>query len=518
MEPRASFRFIARVDAWTNRIYGSRWNPLYHSGAITIVMLAVLTVTGLYLLLFYRIGAPYESVARLDGQAWTGRWIRAVHRFASDVAVLGALVHAFRMYAQRRTWGARALAWVSGVILLGAILVSGWTGYVLVWDSHAQLLAMEGARFLDSLPIFSEPIGRSFVGETAVPSAFFFLNLFAHIALPIGVGGLVWLHVARVARPVLVPARPVLWGTLAAILMLAIVWPPTMAPAADLLRVPRDVPLDWFFGFWLPVTQRLPAWSVWAIGGVLVALSIAVPWLTRPAVKALPAPATVNERVCTGCEQCVRDCPYDAITMVARSDGREGVVARVNDALCTSCGICIGSCPPMAIGPLGVTARDQIAEVRAFIAEQQPGDMDVVIVGCGWSAARAEAERTGAKLMTVPCVGAIHSSTVELLLRGGAGGVLVVGCPEHDGRTREGVTWTRERLFEGRPADLKQRVERDRVRLVQASLGEGVVLHAAALAFAADIAALADADADAIDIVAACARQSRAEETAGEAV
>src|SRR5688572_22162840 len=61
MEPRASFRWLSRVDSWVNRIYGSRYNPLYHSGAITIVLLLVLLLTGLYLLLLYRIGAPYES-------------------------------------------------------------------------------------------------------------------------------------------------------------------------------------------------------------------------------------------------------------------------------------------------------------------------------------------------------------------------------------------------------------------------------------------------------------------------
>ena len=504
MEPRLTFRWLARVDAWVNRVFGSRWNPLYHSGALTVALLGVLILTGLYLLLFYRIGAPHGSVARIDGQVWSGRWIRAVHRFASDAALVAAGVHAVRMYAQRRTWGPRALAWISGVVLTGVILVSGWTGYVLVWDTHAQVLAMEGARLLDALPVFSEPIGRAFVGEEAVPSAFFFLNLFAHIALPIGLGALLWVHVARVARPVLLPARRVLWGTLGGLLLLAVIWPAPLAPEADLLRVPTDVPLDWFYGFWLPLTQPLPAWSVWAMGTVLLGGVVAVPWLTRPRVEALPAPARVNERTCTGCEQCVADCPYDAIAMVARSDGRDGMVARVDEALCTSCGICIASCPPMAIGPLGVTGRDQVADVRAFLAEHRPNDRDVVIVGCGWSAAAAEAERCGARYMQVPCVGAMHSSTVEMLLRGGAGGVLVVGCPEHDGRTREGVTWARERLFEGRRADLKERVDRDRVRLVQASLGERVLLHAAARAFADEIAALADSDSEPVDIVDLC--------------
>ncbi len=514
-KPRLSFRVLSRIDAVLNRVYGSRWNPLYHSGAVTVVLLAVLLLTGIYLLVFYRIGTPYESVARLNEQAWSGRWIRALHRFASDGAVVAAAVHAFRMYAQRRSWGPRALAWVSGVLLLGVIFLSGWTGYVLVWDDHAQVLAVEGARLLDALPIFSEPISRSFTGERALPSAFFFVNLFAHIALPLSVGLLLWLHVARVARPVLVPHGRVLWGTVAAFTAAALLWPLTMSPAADLLRQPDLVRTDWFFGFWLPISQRVPAWAAWVGAAMLTVGFAAVPWITRPRREALPGPAEVNERTCTGCEQCVEDCPYDAIEMVPRRHGREGMVARVKTDLCTSCGICIGSCPPMAIGVLEGSGREQLERVRNFLASERPTKDDVIIVGCDWSAAAAEAERTGALLFPVSCVGSLHSSTVEFLLRGGAGGVLVVGCPEDDGRTREGLTWARERLFEGRKAELKDRVDKGRVRLIEATLGEGVMLHRAVTAFAAEIEALARAgEEDSPDLLTLCrARQEAADAT-----
>jgi ferredoxin/coenzyme F420-reducing hydrogenase delta subunit len=452
---------------------------------------------------------------RINEQVWAGRWIQGLHRFASDAALVAAAIHAFRMYAQRRTWGPRALAWISGLVLVGVLLFSGWTGYVLVWDGHAQLLAVEFARLLDALPIFSEPIGRSFVGERPLPDAFFFITLFAHIALPIGLGALVWVHVARLARPVLLPVRRVLWGTLAALTLLAVLWPLRMGPPADLLRVPAAVPIDWFYSFWLPASVRLPAWSVWVLATLVFAACVAIPWLTRPRLEALPAPATVNQRTCTGCEQCVRDCPYDAIEMVARTDGRDGLVALVKEPLCTACGICVGSCPPMAIGPLALTARDQLADVRRFLAEERPAATDVVMVGCTWSAARAHADAAGARFFPVECVGALHSSTVELLLRGGAGGVLVVGCASHDGRTREGVEWTEQRLFQGRPADLKERVERERIRLVQASLGESVVLHAAARAFAAEIEALAETPPDVIEL---CRSRTTPPAPAGEEV
>lgn len=504
MKPRLSYRVLARVDALCNRAYTSRFNPLYHSGALTVGLLGVLLITGVYLLLFYRIGAPWASVAAISGDVWVGRWVRGLHRFASDAAVVAVVVHAFRMYAQRRTWGPRALAWVSGVVVVGVFMVSAWTGFVMVWDTQAQVLAIEGARFLDALPIFSEPIGGAFVGAQPLPSAFFFLNLFAHIALPIAMAGVIWVHVARVARPVLLPERRVLWSVVGALTALAVLFPLPLLPEANLLRIPKSVRLDWFFAFWLPLTERMPAWAVWLAGALAIAVMIVVPWLTRPKPEVLPAPAVVNERTCTGCEQCVKDCPYEAIEMIARTDGRAGIVARVKTELCTSCGICIGSCPPMAIGPLGVTARDQVAEVREFLRTKQPANDDVVMVGCQWSAAQQEAERTGAKFMSVACVGSLHSSTVELLLRGGAGGVLVVGCPEHDGRTREGVTWAEERLFEGRKAELKPRVDKSRVRLVQASLGETTGLHKAVLAFADEIAQLDAASREELDIIALC--------------
>jgi ferredoxin/coenzyme F420-reducing hydrogenase delta subunit len=513
MQPGRGYRLLTKLDSVFNRIFTSRHNPLYHSGAITAALLVVLLVTGLYLLLFYRLGAPYASVARLNEQAWAGRWIRGLHRFASDAALLAAAVHGFRMYVQRRTWGPRALAWVSGLVLVGVILVSGWTGYVLVWDTYAQVLAVEGARLLDAVPVFSEPISRSFTGERELPVAFFFVNLFAHIMLPLSVAVLLWVHVGRVSRPVLLPSAPVLWGSIGALTVAALVWPLPMAPAADLLRAPVDVPFDWFYGFWLPVSERLPAGAVWGIGLGLAGVLTAVPWLTRPRLEALPAPAEVDERRCTGCEQCVKDCPYDAIEMVVRSEGGGNRVARVRTELCTSCGICVGSCPPMCISALGESGREQLAAVRAFLALEKPAANDVVIVGCSWSAASVEAARSGAKLLSVPCIGAMHSSTVEFLLRGGAGGVLVVGCAEHDGRTREGVTWTGERLYEGRKAELKDRVERARVRLVQATLSDGVLLHDAVTAFRTEIDALAhsavgttagsDGDGE-VDVVALC--------------
>ncbi|GMV05797.1 MAG: hypothetical protein AMXMBFR53_20740 [Gemmatimonadota bacterium] len=494
---------LARLDAWANALYTWRHNPLYHSGAVAVAAFVVLLATGLYLLLFYRIGAPWASVERITAQAWAGRWIRSLHRYASALAVVAALLHALRMFAQGRSWGPRALAWLSGVVLLGVFLACGWTGYVMVWDEHALLLAREGARLFDALPLFSEPIGRAFTGERAMPPAFFFLNLFAHIALPVGVALLLWVHVSRLARARLLPPRGPLWATVALFTAVAVAWPAGLGPEADLLRMPAAVPLDLFYAFWLPLATRAEVLPVWLAVLATLGLGLAVPFLTGPRGGALPLPSVVVERHCTGCEQCYHDCPWEAISMVPRADGRDGFVARVDPALCVSCGICAASCAPMGVGPPGRTGRDQLADARAFLDRAPPSPEGVVALAC--SRAVPGVEALGVPALPVPCAGTVHTSVVEVLVRAGWGGVLVVSCPPRDCWNREGAVWLEERLFHGREAELKERVDRRRVRVTYAGQGEVLRLAAALSAYRADLASLEAARADEVlEVEAVC--------------
>jgi coenzyme F420-reducing hydrogenase delta subunit/NAD-dependent dihydropyrimidine dehydrogenase PreA subunit len=218
----------------------------------------------------------------------------------------------------------------------------------------------------------------------------------------------------------------------------------------------------------------------------------------------------VDESLCTGCEQCYVDCPYEAIAMIPRSDPapqRSALVAHVNPARCVSCGICAGSCAPMGVGPPGRTGRDQLRTVERFVAERRPGALDVVIIACdrgGGGAARGR-EFAGAPVYPASCAGSVHTSVIEYLVRKGAGGVLVVACPPRDCWNREGPKWIEQRLYHDREAELKERVDRRRVRLTYASAGEPELVTAALAALRGDIVVLDRARAeDDIDVVKEC--------------
>jgi ferredoxin len=496
---------LARADVALNRVLGWRANPLYHSGAIAVLAFLLMLASGLYLLLFYRIGAPYESVERLQQQVLAGRWLRALHRYAADAAVAAVAVHVLRMLVQGRSYGPRALAWLSGLVLLLLLFVSGWTGYVMVWDSHALALAAEGARLLDLLPIFAEPLSRTFVGERPLPGAFFFLNLFLHIAVPVGMAGLLFVHVSRLSRPQLLPPAALGAALCAGLFALSLAWPAPLPPQADPLALVPHVPLDLFYAFWLPATRALEpaqAWSALAAAALALAL---LPWWTRPRADARPLPSSVDPHLCTGCEQCSLDCPFDAIAMRPVPGARAERVAQVDPARCVSCGICAGSCAPMAVGPPGRSGRDQLARARAWLREHPEATGDVLVIACARSV--PPARQPGARCYPVDCAGNLHSSVVELYVRSGVPGVLVASCPPRDCAGREGPRWLEARLFAGREAELQERVDRRRVRVVFASSGEAGALREALERFRADLGAHGRADAEAdVDLLLECER------------
>ena len=502
-------RLLVGVEAVLTRLYGWEWNPIHQSGTVAVLMLLVLLGTGLYLVLFYRVGSPAASVAGIAADPWLGAWIRTLHRYATDVFVIAALLHALRIFSQDRSWGPRTIAWMSGLFLFAAGMVLAWTGYVMVWDTFGERLAREGGRLLDVLPIFSEPLSRIFAGDGPVPSAFFFVNLFIHIALPLGLGVGLWLHVSRLARPVLLPPRPLMWGIVGALTIASVVLPAPLGPAADPLHLVTTTPTDYIVAWWLPLSERLSPVVAWGLGIGAIVLALLVPRLTRRPREASWAPSTVDPRLCTGCNQCPQDCPWEAITMVPRDDDRPTLVALVDPALCVSCGICAGSCAPMGVGPPGRTGRDQLSALRTitFPALADADATPTVAVACAQAPAAhlAALRERGAHVHVVPCVGNLHSSVIELYVRKGSPGVIAFGCPPRDCVGREGPKWLNERLFNDREAELQPRVDRRRVRTATMAPGDLAGTIAAYERFGRELASLASvAPEEDVDIEVPC--------------
>lgn len=469
-------RFVSVLDEGFDRLYSSRLNPLHQSGTLAILSFLVLIVTGLYLFLFYSVDEPYESVLRIENDVFCGSWVRTVHTHAADLAMISIVLHAVKMFLAGRSWGPRVRAWVTGVVLVGITLLCGWTGQVMAWDLQGQVVAVELTKVLDLLPVFSMPLGRAFSGLEPVPGSFYFMNLFLHVCLPLGLAFVLWMHLAHLARPHLLPPRALSWSAVALLALVGATVSVPLATRADLLAIPKNVPVDLVYNFWLPLAWYggpVPHAATWA---AVAALFVSVPWWWRKKRTKL-APSWVDPDLCTGCTTCYKDCPFDAISMVERPDpGRKSsLVALVNPDRCVACGICAGSCAPMGVGPPLHTGRRQLNREQQRIAAGRYRPGEIVVFACrhgGLSEDPRLAALADVTTHAIECAGNLHTSVIELVLKAGAAGAFVLTCPPRSAPCREGPKWLYERVYNDREAELPARVDKRRVAIAGLSRGE----------------------------------------------
>jgi ferredoxin len=465
---RSGLRVLERLTLKAERPVGKavgspRLNPLYHTGTITVFLFGIVLLTGIYLTAFFQYGfaASYEAVSGIEDNL-AGRLVRAVHRYASVAMVVTSLLHGWRTFFQDRFRGARWLAWVSGVAMMLLLWIVGVTGYWLIWDERTQVLNGVFTRAISGttsgLDFLIDNL-LSPVAETGWP--FILLIFLIHLGLSIGIGVLIWVHLKRLNRPLLLPPR--FWMILigGAIVIASILWPLGMLPALDPNQTPGAFPLDPFYLFLMPAgLEWSPGW-LWGSFVVMSAAVTAVPWLLRR--KKLD-PIVVHADRCTGCTLCVADCPYKALEMVPREeDTKYRQLAIVHENLCVSCGVCVGSCPTEAL-TLGEEPAEALwDEVRALASS---GGEPRLILTCERHALQGAAEAIAdggldldgkqGHIVPVACVGMIHPGLIALAIDEGAGDVQIVGCPPADCANREGNTFLQARLDRERVPRLKK--------------------------------------------------------------
>ena len=335
-----------RLERLLDRAFPPAWQPLFHLGALGFFFYWIVAVSGIYLYIFFDTGvaAAYGSVEYLTHRQWyVGGVMRSLHRYASDAMVVVAVLHLLREFSLDRYRGPRWFTWVTGVPIVLLVVAAGITGYWLVWDKLAQYVAVVTTEWLDQLPIFGQSIARNFLSPDSLDDRFFTLLVFMHIVLPLLLLLVLWIHLQRVSRPQINPARGLAVGMFLTLLALSVVKPALSQGPADLATVPALVGLDWFYLGFYPLLESWPGAASWGMLGALVLILLMLPWL--PPLKRAPV-AVVDLANCNGCTRCANDCPYNAITMMPRTDGRAFErEAVVNASLCVSCGICAGACP-----------------------------------------------------------------------------------------------------------------------------------------------------------------------------
>jgi ferredoxin/coenzyme F420-reducing hydrogenase delta subunit len=468
---------FALIEQPFDRLFGPALNPLAQLGALGFFFFWIVAVSGIYLFIFFDTGIEraYQSVEYLAHDLWFHAGVmRSFHRYASDLMVVMVAVHLLREFANDRYRGVRWYSWFTGLPIIWLLYTSGITGYWLVWDKLAQYVALASSELLDWLPIFGEPIARNFVSTGTLTSRFFSLMVFMHVAVPLFLLFIMWVHILRISRPKVNPPRTLALLSLAALVVVS-VWKPAMSQGpADLAKVPSPVGLDWFFLPLYPLTDIWSNGTVWALLGGFSLMIALMPWLP-PLRRAKPAEIDLVH--CNGCARCAEDCPYEAIRMVARTDSLPfPTQAEVNPSLCVSCGICVGACPSstpfrrtqdLRTGiDLPEFSLKELRERVVEVATGLKGPGRVLVLACEHGAAAGWIDGT----VVLPCVAMAPPSMIDFVLsRDLADGVAIAGCAESACYNRLGVTWTEQRFAGERDPYLRARVPRERIAKIWAS-------------------------------------------------
>jgi len=274
--------FFLRMEAVGNRVFGERLNPMYYLGATSYWMFWLVVASGLYVYAFYETGVDktYASMQAIThGQWFAGGILRSVHRYASDAMVLTMLLHMLRHFAFDRHRGFRAFSWITGVVVMWLVYVSGVNGFMLPWDRLAQFVVVATTEWLDALPVFRGILTRNFITPEAVSDRLFSLLSFLHIGIPLVVLLALWIHTQRVPRASQMPPRPLALGLVLMLLVLSLARPVISQAPADFASFPAVLDFDWFY---LSVYPLIYAWDPLWLWGALAAgtlLLFALPWL-----------------------------------------------------------------------------------------------------------------------------------------------------------------------------------------------------------------------------------------------
>ena len=299
--------------------------------------------------------------------------------------------------------------------------------------------------------------------------------VFIHIFAPLFMLLLMWVHIQRHARARVNPPRPLAIGTLSHCCAFSARASYQPGPG-NLDIVPTDLGLDWFYLAAYPLLDIIPGGQLWLIVfGGLTFLAL-MPWL--PPAKAAPV-AVVSLDNCNGCARCFDDCPFGAISMLPRSDGKAyDTEAVVNADNCLSCGLCVGSCPTATPFRRASEIVPGIELPEHSIAEAARRFAGCVAGLCeGPSSPRLclralrchdAGVTSSAKVITMPCVAMLPPSFIDFALsRNLADGVAIAGCADGDCFYRLGDDWTHQRIEGKRDPYLRRRVDRHRLRFWQ---------------------------------------------------
>lgn len=242
-------------------------------GGTPAYLFLIQIITGILLAFYYQASpsAAYESVDYLTNQVAFGWYLRSLHKWAATLMIAAVILHQMRVYFTGAYRRPRELNWVIGMGLLCCTLLTGFTGYSLVFEQLSYWGATVAANISDAVPVIGGIAKEFLLGGDAYNDRTLSRFYILHAAvLPATIMLLVAIHIAFIRMHGVTelkfedepkespkhfnffPDHMLTELMIGLVLMtvltaLATVLPATMGPRADPLTTPEVIKPEWFF-------------------------------------------------------------------------------------------------------------------------------------------------------------------------------------------------------------------------------------------------------------------------------
>ena len=139
-------------------------------GGLTFFLFLILTVTGVYLMLFYVPSAQlaYSNILEIQSQVTFGLLTRNIHRWGAHLMVFFVFLHMMRVFYHGAYKPPREFNWVVGVVLLFLTIMLSFTGYLLPWDQLAIWAVTVGTSLAGYSPFIAKQANFLLLGGVVV--------------------------------------------------------------------------------------------------------------------------------------------------------------------------------------------------------------------------------------------------------------------------------------------------------------------------------------------------------------
>ncbi len=173
-------------------------NFLWAMGVILMTMFAILFITGLFLLMYYKPDTKlaFDSVNYTIMQEVHYGWLwRQMHAVAASVVFLIIYIHMFTAIYYGSYKRGREMIWLSGMLLFMTFSAAGFSGYMLPWGQMSYWAAQVITSIFGAIPIIGPDLviwirGNFFVSDPTL-TRFFMLHV---VLLPVIIMALIGLH------------------------------------------------------------------------------------------------------------------------------------------------------------------------------------------------------------------------------------------------------------------------------------------------------------------------------------